>query len=178
MPMTINVGLSKKVGLPDYGSLGATCNVQFEADGALLHTDLEAFHRHVRNAYVAAAQAVNDELARQRAGLVGQEASRPAARPPASGNGANTTGGSSSSNGNGNGRTNHAASDKQLAFARQLAKAVPGLGFRRLETLAQKMFARPLAALSSLDASGLIDTLKAIKDGQMDLESVLGEVPA
>lgn len=35
MPITLNVGLSKKIGLPDYGSLGASCNVQVELDGSL-----------------------------------------------------------------------------------------------------------------------------------------------
>jgi hypothetical protein len=63
MPLKLNVGVSRKVGLPDYGSLGATCNLEVELDGSLLHHDLDAFHAQVRDAYVAAHQAVNDELA-------------------------------------------------------------------------------------------------------------------
>ena len=40
--------------------------VLFDIDGTLLQSDLETFQGHVRNAYVACSQAVNDELSRQR----------------------------------------------------------------------------------------------------------------
>ena len=50
MAITVSIGLSKKAGLPDYGSVGAHCNVQFELDGSLLQNDLDGFHRQVRNA--------------------------------------------------------------------------------------------------------------------------------
>ena len=54
MPMKLNVGVSQKVGLPDYGSVGASCNLELELESSLLERDLEAFHARIRGAYVAA----------------------------------------------------------------------------------------------------------------------------
>jgi hypothetical protein len=172
MPLKLNVGLSKKLGLRDYGSVGASCNVELELDGSLLQGDLEGFHRHVRNAFVACRQAVQDELARhQQADQTGTDNHAASGGPNGNGHGQN--GGRSAAGSNGNG---HLASEKQHAFARQLAGQVKGLGVRRLEDLCQRMFAKPLAAISSLDASGIIDVLKDIKAGKIDVEQALSGV--
>lgn len=177
MPLKLNVGVNKKIGLPDYGSLGTSCHVEVEVDSGLIFDDLDGFHQKVRQAYVACAQAVNDELARQ------ASTTQPASQPhTAASNGNAATATTSNGNGNGNGHnkgTNGGtASQKQLNYANQLAGQIQGLGVRRLEALASKMFGKPIAGLSSLDASALIDTLKAIKDGRLDLNVALEGTPA
>ena len=62
MAVTLSVGLQKKVGLPDFGSLGASCHVEFEIDRSLIDHDMEGFQRKVASAFAACRQAVNDQL--------------------------------------------------------------------------------------------------------------------
>ena len=167
MPLKLNVGVNKKIGLPDYGSLGTSCNVEVEVDSGLIFDDLDAFQQKVQQAYVACAQAVNDELARQQPAVSQtQVASR-------TDTGSGTPVGTTNGNGHRNGSNGGGASQKQLNYANQLAGQIKGLGMRRLEALANKMFGKPIAGMSSLDASGLIDTLKAIKEGRLDLKAAL-----
>ena len=92
MPLRLNVGVSRKVGLPEYGSVGASCNVEVEVNSALIDRDLQAFHGRVRDVYVAAHQAVHDELARLQAPVESSHdaTSRPAANGHATGNGQHT----------------------------------------------------------------------------------------
>jgi hypothetical protein len=83
MPLKLNVGVSRKVGLPDSCSVGASCNLEVELDPGLLQHDLDGFHAQVRDVFVAAQQAVNDELARVHAGAPAgpPEHARKAPRP-------------------------------------------------------------------------------------------------
>ncbi|WP_406696357.1 hypothetical protein V5E97_35730 [Singulisphaera sp. Ch08] len=67
MPLRLNVGVSKKLGLPEYSSIGASCNLELELESGLLQNDLDGLHAQIRGAYVAANQAVNDELNRLQA---------------------------------------------------------------------------------------------------------------
>jgi hypothetical protein len=74
--LRLNVGTNRKIGQPDYGSAGASCNLELELDTGLFK-DLEGLQQVVKRAYAACNQAVNDELAR----LAHREANQPNAQP-------------------------------------------------------------------------------------------------
>lgn len=65
MPLRVNTGKSKSVGLPDDGSLEASCDIEIELDSSLFQANPDALHQHIQTVYVACARAVQDELARQ-----------------------------------------------------------------------------------------------------------------
>ncbi len=74
MPLKLNVGICKKIGQPDYGSLGASCNLAVELDQSLIFDDLDAFQKRVTHAYTACREAVTEELARQQQGTTSEHA--------------------------------------------------------------------------------------------------------
>ncbi len=67
MPLKLNVGLSKKIGQSNYGSLGASCHVEVELDQSLVFDDPEGFQERVTQAYAACRQAISQELDRHQA---------------------------------------------------------------------------------------------------------------
>ena len=64
MPISLTASFSRKLGQPNYSSVGASCQIQCELDSTLLAHDLDEFHRRVRSTYTACVRAVDDELAR------------------------------------------------------------------------------------------------------------------
>ena len=175
MPLKTNIGVSRKVADNKYGSRGANVNLEVELDSTLIN-EPERFHDRIRQVFRLAQQAIDEELTRQQADGTASHTSNGVANGHVQQNGNN--GHTTNGNGNGhttnaNGRTAATMSEKQLTYARQLAKQIDGLGVRRLENLAEKMFGKPMVALTTLDGSGLIDSLKAIKEGRIDLHTVL-----
>ncbi len=152
MPTTVSVSWSRKAGLPDYGSVGATCHVELELDGQILDGDLTRFRQHVQRAYAACREAVEDELARE------------GADPPQR---------QSRLNGNGNGNGNHATNSNGYANGRRQSngrsatqsqvRAITAIANRNridLTPFLQQHGVQAVADLSIGDASSLIDELK------------------
>jgi hypothetical protein len=169
MPLKLNVGLTKKIGQPNYGSLGASCHLEIELDPSLLFADLDGFHERVRSTFIACRQAVFDELARARSAANGGQAvaNEPAALALAA----------APSDENNHEALTHRespppqATAKQVDYARRLAGQIRGLGTRRLETLTRELYSKPLADLSAPEASALIDSLLDIRSGKVSLDT-------
>jgi hypothetical protein len=165
MPLKVNVGLSKKIGLPDYGSLGAACHVEYEADASLLNTDLEGFQRQVKNAFIACKQAVQDELHRHQ---VADQAAQPQVAG-SNGNGHYRGSGTSANraaNGHSasNGSNGQRRSNGRKATASQV-RALEAIGNRLQLDLQRWLFEkyglRIASELSIAEASAAIDELNA-----------------
>ena len=164
MPLKLNVSVSKKIGQPDFGSLGASCAVEVELPHNIVFDDLEAFHRHARNVYVAATQAVNDELARHQQAPNAASSNGHTATTNGNGHHANGNG----HNGNGNGHAAPRRSNARKATASQ-ARALHAIADRQGFDLAAELQTRfgvnEPEELSITEASQTIDDLKASANG-------------
>ena len=163
MTIKINIGVNKKVGLPEYGSAGGHCNIEIEADNSILD-HAEQFLQRVRDAYEMARLSVEEELSHHRQSndrpgnatspsrSSGQPDKEPAPRQEYRSN--PNSGGSS-----------FTASPKQQQFIAGLMKGVKGLDWRTLDRYCDGKFGKVCSQLSSKEASALIEDLKTAKSG-------------
>jgi hypothetical protein len=152
MPTTLSIGFSKKIGLPDYGSAGANCQVEFEIDRSVLQEDLDAFHQVARKAFIACQQAVQDQLARQQP----VNATANASAHPAAANGHGEAS---------NGRSNGSARRATASQARALTTIATRHGVDLVRLLTDRYHVDRPEDLSIGDASRLIDELKGSTNG-------------
>ena len=64
MAFKINVGLSRKIGQPHFGSLGASCHIDLEIDPQSLGRGAEAIQSEILDAFAICKRAVDAELAK------------------------------------------------------------------------------------------------------------------
>ena len=61
MPLKLNVGLSRKVGEPNYGSRGASVNLELELDSAIVG-EPERLQERIRQMFHLAKDSIDSEL--------------------------------------------------------------------------------------------------------------------
>lgn len=133
----LNAGISRKVGEPNYGSRGASVNVELELESAVVN-DTDALHEKIRRLFALAKKSVDEEL-----GI----------STSASGNG-----GASNAPPNGDARP---ATDNQK---RAIVAICGDSGFDG-DQEAVGLFERPVSQLTLPEASRLIDHLKGLRNG-------------
>lgn len=63
MTIKINVGLSRKIGQPNFGSLGASCHLDLELDAQMLREQPQWAQVKIREAFTLCRQSIDAELA-------------------------------------------------------------------------------------------------------------------
>ena len=160
MSIKINIGVNKKIGLPEYGSAGSHCNIEIEADNSILD-NANGFLQRVRDAYELARLSIEEELSHHRPGNATSNGASQSRRTeqfdkePRQEYRSNTNSTGSS----------YAASPKQQQFIAGLVKGVKGLDWHKLDRYCDGKFGKVCSQLSSKEASALIEDLKAAKSG-------------
>ena len=197
MPLKLNVGLMKKIGQPHYGSLSASCHLEIELECSLWERDAEGLQARMRNIFAACRQAVETELAigdvrkpsRLSAeieatveGDSGAAATSWSAEAAAAQNGAHAPvdrgGPPNGATAGGDDSGLAPASKSQISYVRRLASSIGRATALRVEVLAQRSYGKPLMELSRAEAGRLIATLRAVKSGELDWETLREEAAA
>ena len=159
MPLKLNVGLSRKVGEANYGSRGASVNLELELDSAIV-SEPGRLQERIRQMFVLAKQSIDEEL-HHSAGAV--SATKNGNGHAASDNHQRATASRNGSNGNGYSRGSQRSSTTPVATASQV-RALHAIANRQglnLEAVIRDRFDVERAdTLSISEASELIDELK------------------
>ena len=151
MTIKLNVGVNKKVGLPDYGSAGSHCNIEIEADNSILDS-ADGFLQRVKDAYEVARQSVEEELSHHRPrSSTGQSQAEPEPKREYRNENASDS--------------RYSSSPKQQQFIASLLKGIKGLDWHKMDKYCNSKFGKSCSQLSSKEASVLIDDLKNAKGG-------------
>jgi hypothetical protein len=166
MPLKLSVGLTRKMGLPAYGSLGASCQLEVELDPHLVFSDIPTLQQRIRYLHGICRQAVEDELALRQESSAHEPRSVDSRPQEANGSDPHLPADQEAE------RTAR-ASQRQLDYVLQLARQVPAVGVAGLPRLAQHLFQKTPAELTCLEASSLIDVLKDLRGGKLSLKDTL-----
>ncbi len=169
MTVKLHVGYSRKLGLPGFGSVGATCLVEFTDDETTTRDSTVSFQSKVRSAFQRCREAVHEELARKHRNLdpmpskANTGSSQDLLLSPELPLDANDETGDDL-DGFAIPKSERPASASQLAFVRRLAERIPRLGEEKLDATCRHLYRRSLQELSNFEASRLIDRLKTFKE--------------
>ena len=157
--LKLNVGLTKKVGQENYGSKGASVNVELELDSGII-TEPERLRERIKQLFTIAKSSVDEELNGNSQAANGCNG--------AATNGAGTNG-NGHANGNGHSNGNSRQRDATRKATASQVRAIHAIGDRQrldLPALLQQRFGiNDAAELSITEASELIDDIKGVTNG-------------
>ena len=156
MPLKLNIGLSKKVGESNFGSRGASVNVEVEVESALANNP-DGLKDRIRRVFGLVRDSVIEELN----GNGGVETAN--ARGQAVANGSQR---SSNGNGTSNGTSN--GNGKPRPATQSQVRAIGAIAKRmriNLDELLTRFHVSRVQDLSIREASQLIDELKSSQEG-------------
>lgn len=161
MPLKTNIGVSRKIADNNYGSRGASVNLEVELDSGLIQ-EPERLQERIRQVFRLAQQSVEEELARQNTAN-GQGNGHTAT---ANGNGNGHHNGNGRHNGNGNGTPRRSNARRATASqARALHSIADRLGLDLAAEIQKRFGVHDPEELSITEASQMIDELKSSTNG-------------
>jgi len=152
MPLKLNIGLSRKVGEANYGSRGASVNVEIEVDSSLVNEPAR-LQEKIRQVFGLARASVADELN-------GTNGHGHASRHDNNGRHNGSNGNGAGHNG-ANGQRSHAARRATESQCKALFAITKSQGLKLKEVLRERFHVDKPEELSLKEASQLIDALQA-----------------